>query len=66
MVVKCLKWEYTTMEIQPKDYSSSKQGETIDELGEQGWELVTILSYSGTQIERNFGLAFFKRKKKED
>ena len=72
-----MKWEYKTLSIKISHRKGlgtgpaaeiSKEGEVeLQKLGEQGWELVTVMpSDDGTIIGSSgtmFGLAFFKRQK---
>ena len=57
-----VKWEYTSVLIQP---DKMKQGDArLNEYGEKGWELVSVVLSDGCFSSMKSGLVlFFKRQK---
>ena len=62
------KWEYNVLQIQKKIFGSGvRQTEELDELGNEGWELVSVIplhAQLGLTGATTGGIAFFKRELK--
>ena len=56
------KWEYTLETLHGNDFPKDK--ERLNELGNEGWELVAVIE-SGVYGRGSMPVAYFKRPKKE-
>ena len=55
-----IKWEYKTEYI--NEYSlTEKQEKTLNDLGKEGWEMISLIKSSGGPTNRSYFQAFFKR-----
>ncbi len=63
-----MKWEYKTIKLETTGFSGGKLNEKnleyqINQLGEQGWELVTAFDTNQSQGASRYVVTIFKRQK---
>jgi hypothetical protein len=59
------RWEYTTVQMVAAGFEDPDENDNyhtiMNQFGEQGWELVSAVSYPGKMVQAHIVVLFFKR-----